>query len=398
MQSAGDNDGIYLIKTPTDVNSAMARMKGESNIEVAEPNWIYTHTQISNDTYYLSNELWGMYSDIPPAGTQGTNISPYGSQADKAWSAENIGSKNIAVGIIDEGIQVEHTDLDANIWRNPKEISNKKDDDGNGYVDDIYGWDFANNDNSVYDGGPKGTADQHGTHVSGTIGAERNGAGVVGVNWNVTLISAKFLGRNGGTTSNAIKAIDYITDLKKRHTLNLVATNNSWGGGGDSKLLLEAITRGANAEILFIAAAGNSSSNNDGAASYPSNYNTEGVEVLTGKCTYDAVIAVAAIESDGKLASYSNYGSTKVDLGAPGTWIISSIPPNTYKGYSGTSMATPHVTGAAALYASVKLAAGATWKAIDIKNAILSSAVPTASLEGKCSTNGRLDVFGALSK
>jgi len=185
----------------------------------------------------------------------------------------------------------------------------------------------------------KGNQDDHGTHVSGTIGAKGgNGAGVVGVNWNVTLISGKFLGRNGGTTANAIKAIDYFNDLKTRHGLNIVATNNSWGGGGFSQALQDAIERANQANILFVAAAGNGGSdgvgdNNDTVANYPSNYPNANI------------IAVAAITSTGARSPFSNYGATKVDLGAPGSGVWSTMAKDFYSSYSGTSMATPHVTG-----------------------------------------------------
>jgi subtilisin family serine protease len=266
------------------------------------------------------------------------------------------------------------------------------DNDGNGYVDDVRGWDFANNDNSTFDG----VGDDHATHVAGTIGAiGGNAIGVAGVNWNVTMISAKFLGKNGGTTANAIKAVDYITDLKTRHGLNIVATNNSWGGGGFSQALLDAINRGGNAGILFIAAAGNGGrdgvgDNNDSTASYPSSY-----ECVSSNG--DCVIAVAAITSTGAKSGFSNYGATTVDIGAPGSAINSTVPVRKgsatvsgYASYSGTSMATPHVTGAAALYASTH--PGAT--AAEIKQAILSSAVATASLAGRTVTGGRLNVSG----
>jgi subtilisin family serine protease len=199
------------------------------------------------------------------------------------------------------------------------------------------------------------------------------------------MISCKFLGRNGGTTANAILAVDYITDLKIRHGLNIVATNNSWGGGGFSQALKDAIDRANAADILFVAAAGNNGTNNDATASYPSNY------------TSANVIAVAAITSTGALASFSQYGATSVDLGAPGQAIYSTVPVSQkgkivsgYASYSGTSMATPHVTGAAALYASTH--SGAT--AAQIKSAILGSTVATGSLTGKCVTGGRLNVSG----
>lgn len=223
--------------------------------------------------------------------------------------------------------------------------------------------------------------------MAGTIGAVGgNGKGVAGVVWSVKLITAKFLGRRGGTTANAVKAIDYIADLKKRHGLNIVATNNSWGGSGYSKALYDAIERANQAGILFIAAAGNGGADgvgddNDTTPTYPASYPNENI------------IAVAAITSTGAKAGYSNYGRQTVDIGAPGSGIYSTLPNKTsngYGSYSGTSMATPHVTGAAALYAATH--PGAT--AAQIKQAILSSAVPTPSLNGKCVTGGRLNVSG----
>jgi subtilisin family serine protease len=202
---------------------------------------------------------------------------------------------------------------------------------------------------------------------------------VVGVNWNVTYVSAKFLGRNGGTTANAVKAVDYITGLKTRHGLPVVATNNSWGGGGYSQALADAISRANTRNILFIAAAGNSGANTDSTPHYPSSYNLPNV------------ISVAAIDKLGARASFSNYGASSVDLGAPGVGVWSTTAYNTYSSYSGTSMATPHVTGAAALYASTHPGASAA----QIKNAILSSAIPTSSLSGRTLTGGRLDANAA---
>ena len=198
------------------------------------------------------------------------------------------------------------------------------------------------------------------------------------MNWDVTLISGKFLGRNGGSLADAVKAVDYFTNLKTAHGLNIVATNNSWGGGAFSQTMLDAITRANVANILFVAAAGNSGTNNDTTPSYPSNYNVANV------------FAVAAIDRMGGLASFSQYGATTVDLGAPGVGVWSTTAFNGYSSYNGTSMATPHVTGAAALYASTH--PGAT--AAQIKAAILGSVVPTASLSGKTVTGGRLNVSG----
>jgi subtilisin family serine protease len=384
-QSEDGRGDLILARFQPDLprQAAIRALKDDPAVEFAEPNWIYTHQATSDDPYYTNGSLWGMYGDATSPANQ------YGSQAGEAWANNRTGSASVYVGVIDEGIQFDHTDLAGQVWTNPYDPVDGVDNDGNGYVDDVRGWDFANNDNSIYDGGTRGSLDDHGTHVAGTIGAKRNGTGVVGVNWSVTLISGKFLGRNGGTTANAIKAVDYFTDLKKRHGLNIVATNNSWGGGGFSQALLDAINRGGNANILFIAAAGNGGSdgvgdNNDTTASYPSNYQ------CTANGTYDCVIAVAAITSSGAKSSFSNYGASTVDIGAPGSGVYSTTAYNTYSSYSGTSMATPHVTGGAALYAASHSGASAA----QIRSAIMSSAVPTASLNGKTVTGGRLNVSG----
>lgn len=379
MKHSGDNEGVTLVRIPMAALDAIGRLKGSAEIEYAEPNWIYYTTDVtSNDTYYTNGSLWGMYGDASPLKT-----NAYGSQAGEAWAAGHTGSSTVYIGIIDEGYMYTHEDLAANAGTNPGEIAgNGVDDDGNGYIDDIYGWDFNKNDNTVFDG----TSDDHGTHVAGTIGAVGgNGKGVAGVCWNVKLLDAKFLGTRGGTTANAIKAVDYFTDLKTKHNLNLVATNNSWGGGGYSKGLYEAIERANQAGILFIAAAGNDGRNIDSSPSYPASY------------TNGNVIAVASITNEGDLSYFSSYGATSVDIGAPGSAIISCIPKKSgksiisgYSSYSGTSMATPHVTGAAALYAASH--PGAT--AAQIKAAIIAGAVSTASLSGKCVNGGRLNVSG----
>lgn len=375
MENAGLKEGIYHVHTTLGVEDAVRLLKN-SGVEYAEPNFIYNHFSSSNDTYYTNGSLWGMYGDA----TSPSNS--YGSQAGEAWAAGNTGSSDVYVGIIDEGYMYTHSDISGNAGVNPGEIAgNKKDDDKNGYVDDVYGWDFNGNNNTVFDG----VADDHGTHVAGTIGAVgANGTGVAGMCWNVKLLNAKFLGSSGGTTANAVKAVDYFTALKKAG-VNIVATNNSWGGGGYSQSLYDAIERANSADILFIAAAGNNGTDNDNTPSYPASYSNSNI------------IAVAAIASDGSLAYFSQYGATSVDIGAPGYGIWSCIPKSSrksvtssYASYSGTSMATPHVTGAAALYkASHSGASAAT-----IKAAILNSAISTSSLNGKCVTGGRLDVSG----
>ncbi len=375
MQRFGDNEGIFVVHTPLAVLDALSKIKG-NEISYAEPNFVYQHEVTSNDNYFTNGSLWGMYGDASNPSNQ------YGSQAAEAWAVGHTGASTVYVGVIDEGVMYSHEDLAGN-FGNPKEIAgNGVDDDHNGYIDDHYGWDFDKNDNTTFDG----MDDDHGTHVSGTIGARGgNAKGVAGVNWNVTIISAKFLGKRGGTTANAVKAVDYLTDLKSRDGLNLEASNNSWGGGGYSQALFDAIERANTANILFIAAAGNDGSNIDASASYPAAY------------TNDNIISVAAIDKNGGLASFSNYGAKSVDLGAPGVGIYSTLPAksgrnivSSYGSYSGTSMATPHVTGAAALYASTHSGASAA----QIKSAILSSVVPTNSLNKKTVTGGRLNVSG----
>jgi hypothetical protein len=362
------------------VAAAMRGIEADSAVEFAEPNWVYRHMATSNDTYYTSGSLWGMYGDATSPANQ------YGSQAGEAWArgstcASSTNTAPVWVGIIDEGVMYKHPDLAPNIGKNPGEDGkvNGNDDDTNGYIDDVYGWDFDGNNNTTYDG----SQDDHATHVAGTIGAAGgNGIGVAGMCWSIKMINAKFLGRNGGTTANAIKAVDYMTNLKKLHHLNLVATNNSWGGGGFSKGLQDAIERANTEGILFIAAAGNSGVNIDLTPSYPAGYPNANI------------ISVAAITSSGVLASYSNYGPTTVHIGAPGSGVWSTVPDRkgnpSYASYSGTSMATPHVTGAAAMYASTHPTASAA----DIKAAILASAIATPSLAGKITTGGRLNVSG----
>jgi subtilisin family serine protease len=371
---------VALLRLPAgkDMAATVRALSANPAVDFVEPNWTYQTSATSNDTYYTNGSLWGMYGDASSPANQ------YGSQAAEAWGAGHTDCSGVIVGVIDEGIFYNHEDLAANIWSNPYDPADGVDNDGNGYVDDVRGWDFDGNSNNINSGGAN---DDHGTHVSGTIaGVGGNGKGVAGVCWSgVKLISGKFLGRRGGSTANAIKAIDYFTDLKTRHGLNIVATNNSWGGGGFSQALQDAIGRANTVNILFIAAAGNDAYNNDVTASYPSNYPNANV------------IAVASTTSSGGLSSFSQWGATTVDIGAPGSAIYSTVPVSSkgnvvsgYASYNGTSMATPHVTGAAALYKSSH--PGAT--AADIKAAILGSAVPTPSLNGKVLTGGRLNASG----
>jgi len=394
VQRLDASEGVMeLVRTPLGmtVEDAIAWYQRQPDVAYAEPNYHVTASVVSNDPYYLNGSLWGMYGDdqpsaVGPAGTTNT----YGIGAEKAWNAGYIGSSNVYVGVIDTGVQITHPDLVDNIWVNPYDPLDGVDNDGNGFVDDTNGWDFFNNDRTVYDD----TSDDHGTHVSGTIGGKGgNSQGVAGVNWNVTIIPTKFLGASGGSTADAVRALDYLTDLKSRHGINLVATNNSWGGGGYSSALHAAINRSAKANILFVAAAGNSSSNNDYTLNYPSSYST--LQNATGEsaASYEGVIAVASLDSNGSMSYYSSFGPTTVDIAAPGAGVWSSVPTSSYASFSGTSMATPHVTGSVALFKSVYTNATAQ----QIRNAILQSATPTPSQTGYTVTGGRLNVFSAIT-
>ena len=350
----------------------IASLAADPAVEYVEPNWIYK-TQLANPNDPGLGILWGMQ------GATTSPASPYGSGALANWNAGALCSNKVHVGIIDEGVMTTHGDLRANIWINPGEGSraDRKDNDRNGFADDISGWDFAANNASVYDG----PADDHGTHVAGTVGAvANNGAGVFGVCPSAKLISAKFLGANGGTTAGAVKAINYLTQLKLAKKINLVATNNSWGGGGYSQALYDSIQAAGNANILFIAAAGNSGLNIDSTPSYPASY------------LLPNVISVGAIDQNGRRAGFSNYGVNNVHIAAPGVDIVSTVPTSTgaagYAYMSGTSMATPHVTGAAALYASLNPCATAA----QIREALLRTAVIDPQLTGAVQQNRRLDV------
>jgi len=365
---------LQRIKLPDGANlsEAIRTLHAAAGVDYAEPNWLYYADEVADDPYYTSGQLWGMYGDSSPV-----KQNQYGSQAAEAWDKGHTDCGKTMVAVIDEGAQYKHPDLRRNFWVNPAEIpDNGIDDDGNGFIDDTRGWDFARDDKTTYDG----PGDDHGTHVSGTIGARGgNTKGVAGMCWKLNIINVKFLGNRSGSTANAIKSIDYVTDLKTRHNLDLVAINASWGGGGYSQGLKKSIELAGKAGIVFVAAAGNNGGNNDTDPHYPSSYDSP------------SIISVAAIGSGGALASFSNYGVESVDLGAPGVAVYSTVPNETgtgYAAYSGTSMATPHVAGAIALYASSH---PGVRKASELKEAILSTVVPTASLSGKTVTGGRLD-------
>lgn len=383
LMLARGEEGLVLAETDDAVENAIERLSRHSAIDYVEPNFRYTHQAISNDPYVSGGYLWGMYGDV------GSPVNRYGSQASEAWNAGFTGNSNIFVAVLDEGIQINHPELAPNIWTNPFDPVDGVDNDGNGYIDDVNGWNFAANTRQVFDA----SGDEHGTHVAGTIGARGgNGSGIAGVNWNVKIISGKFLGPDGGSTLDAVEAIDYFIALKNRHGLNLVAINASWGGSGYSRALHEAVIRAAKAGILFIAAAGNDGADNDSTAFYPANLDTRVGTRAVAQAAYNNVISVAAIDRNGALAGFSNYGLTNVHIAAPGVDILSSIPGSQFGYMNGTSMAAPHVTGAVALYASTHPAVSAE----AIREALLGAVLPTSSVIGKTVTGGRLNLSSVI--
>ncbi len=317
--------------------------------------------KVSNDPSL--SQLWGM-----------TKID-----AQDAWNVTTgaTGANRVVVAVIDTGVDYTHPDLAANIWTNTAEIAgNGADDDHDGFVNDVHGYNFVSNTgNPMDDNG-------HGTHVSGTIAAAGNNSlGVTGVNWSASIMALKFMDSTGsGYLSDAIRAINYATMERTQHSVNVRVINASWGGGGFSSAMQTAIQAANDAGILFVAAAGNSGTNNDVAAQYPANY------------TPPNVISVAASDQNDHLASFSCYGATTVDLAAPGVSIYSTVPNNRYAYYSGTSMATPMVSGVAALAWAYKPNASVA----DIKNAILQGVDHISSLSGKVASGGRLDAYNTL--
>ena len=288
------------------------------------------------------------------------------------------------------GSTINHPDLAANIWTNPCEIAGDGiDNDGNGYVDDVHGWDFFHNDGTVYDGGRGRPRDARRRHHRRPWAA--TASGLPGVAWDVKIISGKFLGPDGGDHGRRDQGDRLLRRPEDKRGLNIVALNNSWGGGGFSQALLDAIIRAAKAGHPV--RRGGRQRRTGPAGRQQRRVPQLSVELHHRRLHhrrrgYDSVIAVAAIDSAGRLASFSNYGATTVDLGAPGVNINSTLPGGKYGAYSGTSMATPHVTGAIALYAS----SNPRPTAEAIRDKVLSTVAPTSSLSKKTVTGGRLDV------
>lgn len=337
----------------------------DRSITACSPNHRIRVRAVPNDTQF--GQLWGLHNS-----SGGPDIG-----ALAAWDTAT-GSASTIVAVVDTGIDYRHPDLAANVWNNPAETPGDGiDNDGNGYVDDVHGI------NSIAGSGDPIDDNSHGTHVSGTIGATGNNAlGVVGVNWAVRLIGAKFLDASGsGDLDSEVRAIDYLVDLKLHHGVPIVAINASYGSSDYSSVEYNAIARAGAAGILFIAAAGNDGQNNDANGSYPANYQLGNI------------ISVAAIDRSGNLASFSDYGVHSVALAAPGVSILSTIPGGGYAKFSGTSMAAPHASGAAALLASVH----PNYSPAQLRSTLVGSTAPSATLSGLVASGGILNIARMLS-
>ncbi|MCK6573493.1 S8 family serine peptidase [Myxococcota bacterium] len=348
-------DGLYRLSLPegVSVEAALDLLAVEGETLYAEPNYLVTAYETPDDPRY--GELWGMPKIGAPA----------------AWD-HTTGSADVLVAVIDTGLDYTHPDLRDNAWRNPGETAgNGRDDDGNGYVDDVYGWDFCNNDADPMDD------HGHGTHCAGTItGRGDNGLGVAGVSWRARVMGLKFLCANGsGSTYGASLAVRYAADV------GATFTSNSWGGGGFSQALYDTILYAQSRNQLFVAAAGNDGKNLDVTNGYPAGYDLPNI------------VSVAASDGNDAKASFSNYGATRVDLAAPGVGILSTLPGDRYAAWSGTSMATPHVAGALALYYAAYPAA--TWSGA--RDALLAAVDPVAAWRGVVATGGRLNVGRMLA-
>jgi subtilisin family serine protease len=359
----GQIDAVLVKVEQADDTKAMKLLGSDARVDYVEPNHFVAIAATPDDPSF--GQLWGLHNTGQTGGTGDKDVD-----APEAWDLAT-GDPSVVVAVTDTGVDFGHPDLSAQRWVNTLDPVNGADDDGNGLVDDWSGWDFVNDDNDPTDD------HDHGTHVSGTIGAAGdNGVGVVGVNWNVKLIALKFLNAAGsGTTADAIASTLYAAD----HGADVAS--NSWGGGPFDQALLDAIAYGASRGMLFVAAAGNDSQNNDVTPTYPGSYGSP------------AVLAVAATDHNDALASFSSYGAQSVDLGAPGVNILSTARGNTYKSFNGTSMATPHVAGAAALVED--RFPGATM--YGIKALLMSSVDPAAALAGETVTGGRLNIGNALA-
>ncbi len=381
IQPFETDHSLYTVELAGDEQTAQFLEASAANpaIEYAEPNYILRALDqrdgpAENIPGNLEDfsKLWGMKNtgQKDAAGTEGIAGADIG--ATKAW-AVTTGNKAVVLSVIDTGVDYNHPELKDNIWTNPGEIAgNGLDDDGNGFIDDTRGWNFA----GVSTNDPMDD-NSHGTHCSGTIGGSGVGGKIVGVNWNTSIVPVKFLtGAGGGTLADAVKAIQYST------LIGVKIMSNSWGGGGFSQTMFDAIKAAKDKGILFVAAAGNDADNADSTPHYPAGYQVENV------------MSIAASTNRDDLASFTTYGKRTVHIAAPGHKIFSSVPTGkgSYNTFSGTSMATPHVAGAAALLWGTNT----NMTFAEVKDRLLRSRDYVPSFSRKIASSGRLNVYNAI--
>lgn len=353
-------------------DAVLRRLAADPDVAAVQPNHVYrTCETLPDDPRF--GELWGLRNTGQTGGTPGADIA-----AAAAWDLVT-GAPDVVVGVLDTGVRLSHQDLTDNRWINAAEAAGTAgvDDDGNGKVDDLNGWDFVDNDNDPFDG------DGHGTHLAGTIGARGNNTkGVTGVCWEIRLLALRFIGPGGGDDLDAIQALDYAVDLKLNRGVNLVAINCSWTNDAFSPALYDAMKDAQDAGILLVCAAGNGGSNNDLRPVYPAGFDLPGI------------LSVGASDHDDRPADLSGFGPVSVDLFAPGVGIRSTYVPqdNVYTTRTGTSMAAAHVSGAVGLLAALR-----PGEAADRRRArILRNVDRKGAFAGRSSTCGRLNVFRAL--
>ncbi|HEV8606295.1 MAG TPA: S8 family serine peptidase [Tepidisphaeraceae bacterium] len=372
------DDGLVLITSGTKAKykNLLSSLKTVRGFKYLEPNFLLHAATIPNDSFFPNQD------DLNNTAQSGGNFDA-DIDAPEAWDLTT-GSPDVVVGVIDSGIDYTHPDLAANIWTNPFEIAGDGiDNDNNGYIDDIHGWDFANDDSDPMDD------HGHGTHVSGTIAAVgNNGADVTGISWSSKLMALKILAANGfGELSAAIEALNYADDMAGRG-VNIRVTNNSYGDPGFSLAMEDAITASGQAGLLFVAAAGNGGNDsigddNDTTPFYPASSDSPNI------------ISVAATDNKDQRAGFSNYGATTVHIGAPGVSTWSTARGGGLTVLSGTSMATPHVVGVAALAFGIS-PRGTPYSVI--RDAILNGGDQISALTGITTTGRRLNAFGALAQ
>ena len=373
--------GNYLLLKSNEksTNALVNELEALPEVQYAEPNYLYSihGFESSAPVDPMSGKLWGLKNTGSNEPDKNGNISSTPGvvsadlSAEKAWSVTG-GSKKVVIAVIDTGIDYNHPDLKNNMWVNEKEIpGNGIDDDGNGYIDDIHGWNAEKDNGNPMDG------NAHGTHCAGTIGAEHNNdVGVAGVMSDVRLMAVKFLSDSGsGSLTDAVESIDYATKM------NVDIMSNSWGGGGYSQTLFDSITAAKKKGIVFVAAAGNDASNNDSRASYPASYQV------------DNVISVASHTAQDTLSSFSNFGKNSVHVAAPGSNILSTTPGNQYKVFSGTSMATPHVSGVIGLL----VAEMGRMPVLDLRERLIGTTVPVAAYRKTTAAGGRVNAYNFLT-